>query len=101
MKVRWEQVFPGQILDAALSTVPSQVSRTEAQVILEIAGPAPLALYPGSTSGVEILEATHADREALQQAGFDLPVPTKRKGNPTQDQGDNPSDARKWWQFWK
>jgi hypothetical protein len=95
-------MFPGQTLDAVLSTVPSQFSRTEQQVVLTIVGPPPFALYPGSTSGVEILEATPAELEALRRAGFDFPLSNPQQQNSTPDRGDKPSDAKKkWWQFWK
>jgi hypothetical protein len=93
MKVRWQQMFPGQILNATLTTVPSQVSRTEQQVVLEIAGPAPMALYPGSASGVEVVEATPEEREALRRAGFDL------GGASTQEPKAAPA-KRPWWKFW-
>jgi hypothetical protein len=96
MKVRWEQMFPGQTLDAALSTVPSQMSRS-GDVVLSINGPAPLVVYPGSARGVEIIEATPDELQALREAGFDLPSSTPPQPTSTPDAGA----GKKWWQFWK
>jgi hypothetical protein len=87
MKVRWEQMFPGQTFEAFLSSTPSQISRDEEQVVLEIAAPAPLLLEPGNLRGVEIVEATPEEIAALKAAGFDFP------GAP----GGAPAKKRPWW----
>ena len=78
MKVRWS-LFPGQVFEAVLSRVPSQVSQTGEDIVLEIqvsmpgmAGMAPTVLHTGSAAGVQIVEATDLELKNLQEAGFDL-----------------------------
>jgi hypothetical protein len=76
VKVRW-QMFPGQVLEAALTSVPSQAGRGGQDTVLEIACGVPMVVYPGSAQGVELVAATPAEREALARAGFNLPGATE------------------------
>jgi hypothetical protein len=71
MRVRCDWLFPGEVLEAVLVSAPSQVSRTERVVVLELIGPAPIQISPPAVDAI-VVEATPAEWEALRAAGYEL-----------------------------
>jgi hypothetical protein len=73
MKIRWPGIFPGQVLEATMTETQDSVSRTGSQAVLTVtvAG-APILIYPPG-EGVEVIEASLSEKEALQRAGYSVP----------------------------
>jgi hypothetical protein len=72
MKVRMPMLLPGEDFEAFLSETPSQVARGEMDTVLEVSAGAPTLFQPGRLDHVELVDASPAELEALEQAGFIL-----------------------------
>lgn len=73
MKVRCKALFGDKVWSACLAEAMSQLVRGGADKVLEVdAGGAPVQIEDPRAMGVEIVEATNVEWEALIDAGFEL-----------------------------
>ncbi len=72
MRLKCMMLFPGQVVEARLVSAASQMSRTESDIRIEIAGPPPIQLPPPGALGAEIVEATRDEWTRMKSAGYDL-----------------------------
>ncbi len=79
MKIKCNAFFPGEVVEGVLVEQPSQTSRTQTDVRLELisGGGTPVQLPPPGAFGAEVVEATPAEWAALEASGYRLkPVTT-------------------------
>lgn len=81
MKIRCNALFPGEVVDGLLVEEASQVSMDSVEVRLEVRSNegTSIQLPPPAALGAEVMEATPAELDALEAAGYRLKSPAAAK----------------------